>query len=65
MFKVADLPIVSLASFESKREAHEKTTKENEKQATVAVPFLISLATLLSNSMSFLLRLFSATILSR
>ena len=61
MFKVADLPIVSLASFESKREAHEKTTKENEKQATVAVPYLISLATLLSISMSFLLRLFSAT----
>jgi len=26
---------VSLASFESKREAHEKSTKENEKQATV------------------------------
>ena len=49
MFKVADLPIVSLASFESKREAHEKTTKENEKQATVAVPYLISLATLLPN----------------
>ena len=61
MFKVADLPIVSLASFESKREAHEKTTKENEKQATVGVPYLNSLATLLSNSMSFLLRLFSAT----
>jgi len=33
--KVADLPIVSLAAFESKREAHEKATKENEKQATV------------------------------
>ena len=61
MFKVADLPIVSLASFESKREAHEKTTKENEKQATVAVPYLISLATLLPDSMSFLLRLFSTT----
>ena len=35
MLKVADLPIVSLATFESKRMAHEKATKEKEKQATV------------------------------
>ena len=43
MFKVADLPIVSLAAFESKREAHEKTTKENEKQATVRAPYIFFL----------------------
>ena len=43
MSKVADLPIVSLATFESKRMAHEKATKENEKQATVRAPYIFFL----------------------
>jgi len=33
--KVADLPIVSVAVFEAKKEAHEKAAKEGEKIATV------------------------------
>ena len=43
MFKVADLPIVSLATFESKKVAHEKATKENEKQATVTALYVFFL----------------------
>ena len=34
--KVADLPIVSVAVFEAKKEAHEKAAKEGEKLPTVA-----------------------------
>ena len=35
LLKVADLPIVSVAVFEAKKEAHERATKESEKLPTV------------------------------
>ena len=40
LLKVADLPIVSVAVFEAKKEAHEKATKESEKLPTVTTLIL-------------------------
>ena len=41
VIQVADLPIVSVAVFEAKKEAHEKAAKEGEKIATVT--FILSI----------------------
>ena len=47
---MADLPIVSVAVFEAKKEAHEKAAKEGEKIATVTFTKAIGLMRYCMNS---------------